>query len=293
MRGSPLVVLAACAVGCFFQPMEAPQADSATIPATTTTGPPTTSEPLVCQPGSSIPCNCEAGFGEQTCTPDGQGYDECECPVDPTTTTTTTTTGDPDTSSSTTATSTTTDTTAPLDTTTTTTTGDSTTTTTGTTTGTDSSTGDSSTTGMMMCEDDGEPGNNNYLNATQHPDQGCLGSHNFTSTLAGQDDTDWHTFQGKPGGACNRPPRLQVNQESDAEIRLCVYLVCAAGNLDLECNSGTYTDAMLAEGCCGTGDIDIFYDCTISNGEVIVFVSLDESPVDMCVDYQIDYNYVP
>ena len=37
--------------------------------------------PTVCEPGAEAECSCDgAGQGTQTCTPDGLGFDPCECP---------------------------------------------------------------------------------------------------------------------------------------------------------------------------------------------------------------------
>lgn len=60
-----LALVGACAGGC--------QTSDAQRPATP--GP-------VCNPGKQEPCACPAGtLGVQRCTPDGSGYDECDCLV--------------------------------------------------------------------------------------------------------------------------------------------------------------------------------------------------------------------
>lgn len=294
MRGSPLVVLAACAAGCFFQPMEAPQADSTGGASTSSTGPatthPTSDTGLVCEPGSAAPCTCPDGVGVQLCGPFGQGYGACECPVDPTTTTATTlttgtTTGDPDT------TGTTTGTTAAIDTST----GDTSTTDSTTTGG--STTGDS-TTGAVGCMTvDPEP-NDTPDAAAMHLEIECTGEpSNFTGVLDGDADVDWHTYHGSWPQACPSaidPPMAHKLTASDS-LRVCVFPSCDAMDFmeDIVCGPDTMAVMeMIGPGCCGAGDVDFEFDCQgNANESAQVLIRLDEAPADSCVSYAIEYSY--
>jgi hypothetical protein len=297
MRAPPLVVLAACAAGCFFQPTEAPQADSTSdSTASPSTTDPTGDTGLVCEPGTAAPCACPNGVGEQICGPLGQGYLDCVCPVDPATTTSTTlvTTGDPDTD-----TSTTTGTTSPLDTTTT----DASTTidTTGTdstTTGTDATTDGSTTEAMGCMSVDPEP-NDTSMTAAMHLEIECDGlSHNFTGTLDGETDVDWHTYHASwPQAPCpaDIDPPMAHKLTATGPLRLCVFPNCNAMDFmeDIVCGVGSMpVMEMIGPGCCGTGDVDFAFDCEGSGNESAeLLLRLDSAPADSCVSYGIEYLY--
>ncbi len=242
-------------------------------------------------PGMSVACACPDGTdGAQTCAPDGKSFGTCECAggsgSDSNATTSPTTTNDPTNDVTTDPTNATTD---PTNATTTTdgTTGGSTT--------TDGTTG-GSTTGGNVCDDPGFEPNEDEDTAEDLGDKGCgemAGT--VMGVLDGDTDVDFSTFHGVDGMACGfNNPFISVTLTASDAVRLCVYTDCDNGTPMFMCPMGSmFTMSPNGlPGCCGCGDMSFQFNCSNSQNESAdVYVSVDQAPVDSCVDWSVGYAW--
>ncbi len=240
-----------------------------------------------CIPGMSVVCACPDGSdGAQACAADGKSFGACECvggsgsasdaTSSPTTGSATNVTTDP-------TTATTTDPTTTTDATT----GDG-------TTG-DGTTG-GSTTGAPVCDDPGFEPNEDEDSAEDLGDQGCGDMDgSIVGVLDGDADIDFSTFHGVDSMACGfQNPFIGVTLTASDAVRLCVYTDCDNGTPMFMCPMGSMS-AMSPNGlpgCCGAGDMSFQFNCSNSQNESAdVYVSVDQAPVDACVDYTIAYSW--
>lgn len=243
-----------------------------------------------CVPGMSVACACPDGTdGAQVCAPDGNSFGTCECAggsgSDSNATTSPTTTADP---TNVTTNATTTD---PTNGTTTTdgTTGGSTT--------TDGTTGGgSSTGGGNVCNDPGPEPNETEDTADDLGDQGCGDMDgSIVGVLDGDTDVDFSVFHGVDSMACGfNNPFIGLTLTANDTVRMCVYTDCDNGTPMFMCPQGAMNSMSPGglPGCCGNGDMTFQFNCSQSQNESAkVFVSLDQAPVDSCVDYTVAYSW--
>jgi hypothetical protein len=114
--------------------------------------------------------------------------------------------------------------------------------------------------------------------------------------LAGPEDVDWFTYNGKSGLSCQVDPTSGVSVTTGI-ARVCAYFACVHGTGTHigSCPAATHSDTSPSgrPGCCGTTDFTVNLDCEgTSNDESLVYLRVDDpTKGSVCADYAVTFHY--
>jgi hypothetical protein len=119
----------------------------------------------------------------------------------------------------------------------------------------------------------------------------------YASQLDGPDDVDWFSYSCNDLGLSELDPHVGI--DSNAPVRVCVYLDCEVGGnpFPFNCPDGTTMENAgfdFLEGCCATdgSTIDVTsYNCPDSNDDsIIAWIRVDQGDTMICEPYTLTYN---
>lgn len=131
------------------------------------------------------------------------------------------------------------------------------------------------------------------------PIDDCDGSGDHVSgVLSGADDVDWFVYPGNDAlwPVCIVNPTRELDA-SEADLRLCVFFQCLAGETQLSCPGGTtaVTSPEARPGCCSNDGFEVN---SIGCGgtfddDTYVFIRVDQpgATAATCSEYVVTYHY--
>lgn len=145
-------------------------------------------------------------------------------------------------------------------------------------------------------EESSEPNNSLPSAALLKEIDDCDGSGgSFKGVLAGESDPDFFHYKGNDSLGCVVDASASTKT---AGIRLCVFVVCAAGTTELKsCKKGTKaTSPGGAQGCCtdGPGDVSVEHGCPLvgASDSADVYMRVDAPGSGAaCKAYDVTYHF--
>lgn len=152
---------------------------------------------------------------------------------------------------------------------------------------------------VVYCPSEQDPENCNDVLSDEDSADGNIWTVN-DAVLLSSSDRDWFRFTGRDDLFGIVDPQATLSTESDADIRLCLFVTCPSGSPDIVCTLGEHATEGSLDGCCsfdgsvqlegGTASIGL---CEDGSDDAVVNVLVDgaELAATSCVAYDLSMHY--
>lgn len=145
----------------------------------------------------------------------------------------------------------------------------------------------------LACDDPSEPNNSENMATALTgpvPFTDCDDTGGAASGALDSADEDWFSYSPIDTLGCTVDPTVSI---ATGNVEVCLFLKCMKGTEEITCPSGTTaTTVGTIDGCCGTGEFEIDFDCDgPGTDNATNFIRVKSMSQETCEPYTIGYHY--